>query len=304
MLLRSMLFVPANSWRMIQTALEESEDAVILDIEDGCPFEEKETGRVFARDAVPLIKDRGVEVFVRINSLETGMAEEDLEYVVQEDLTGVMLPKSDRAEDILTLDQLLSEKEAKRNVPVGKTRILPLIETPLGVQNAEEIAKTGHRVIGLSFGAGDYSREIGAGMGVTSLSKEDFWLMSYFPRCVISLVARAHGLLAIDAPYFGMIIDVDGLIEETRKVKLMGFTGKLLTHPRHIDPVNQVFTPSHEDIELAKRVIAAYEEAKSRGLGATSVGGRMVDYGSYKRALNVIKLAERISKKRDVKQQE
>ncbi|MEM4188824.1 MAG: aldolase/citrate lyase family protein, partial [Candidatus Hadarchaeum sp.] len=110
-----MLFVPANSWRMIQTALEESEDAVILDIEDGCPFEEKETGRVFARDAVPLIKDRGVEVFVRINSLETGMAEEDLEYVVQEDLTGVMLPKSDRAEDILTLDQLLSEKEAKRN---------------------------------------------------------------------------------------------------------------------------------------------------------------------------------------------
>jgi citrate lyase subunit beta/citryl-CoA lyase len=295
--LRSLLFVPANSWRMIETALGEGEDAVILDIEDGCPLDEKETGRIFARDAIPRIRKKKIEVFVRVNSLETGMTKEDIEYVVQEELTGIMLPKTEEAEDILAVESLLSETEKKRGISSGKVAILPLIETPRGVLNVNEIIRASSRVIGISFGAGDYSREIGAGMGVTSLSKDEYWLMAYHPRSVISLAARAAGVLAIDAPYFGLIIDIEGLREETKKIKLMGFTGKLLTHPRHIEPVNQVFTPSEDEVTFARKVIEVYEEARSRGLGATSIGGRMIDYGSYKRALSVIAIAERIAEK-------
>jgi len=121
--------------------------------------------------------------------------------------------------------------------------------------------------------------------------------MASHPRSSIALAARAAGVLAIDSPFFGLVIDTEALAKETRRVKLMGFTGKLLTHPRHVEPVNQVFSPAKEEIEFAGRVMKAYEEARARGLGATSIGGRMIDFGSYKRAVNLISMAEKISER-------
>jgi len=295
-ILRTMLFVPANSWRMITTAATEAGDAVILDLEDACPIAEKETGRVFARDSVPMLKEKGIDVYVRLNSFDTGMTEEDIRYVVTEGLDGVMLPKSESKEDIASLDKLLGEEEKKKGLK-GNISILPLLESPKGISAVSEIIAGSPRVIGVSFGAGDYSREIGAGMGVTSLSPDDFFLMASHPRSCIALAARAAGVLAFDSPFFGLVIDIDGLLKETRKVKLMGFTGKLLVHPRHVDPVNQVFAPTKEEMDFAKKVIKVYEGAKAKGLGATSMGGRMIDYGSYRRALNLIRAAEKIAEK-------
>jgi citrate lyase subunit beta/citryl-CoA lyase len=296
-ILRTMLFVPANSWRMITTAATESGDAVILDLEDACPIAEKETGRIFARDSIPMLKEKGMDVFVRVNSFDTGLTEKDIDYVVVAGLDGVMLPKTESKEDIFRLDQLLKIEEEKKGLALNSIVILPLLESPKGISAVSEIISGSQRVIGVSFGAGDYSREIGAGMGVTSLSPEEYSLMASHPRSCIALAARAAGIFAIDAPFFGLVIDMDGLIKEVRKVKLMGFTGKLLVHPRHVEPVNQVFSPSKEEIDFAKRVIKAYEEAKAKGLGATSLGGRMIDFGSYRRALNLISVAERIEEK-------
>ena len=296
-ILRSMLFVPANSWRMISTAATGGGDAVILDLEDACPIAEKETGRVFARDSIPMLKDKGIDVFVRVNSFETGLTEEDLSYVIVEGLNGIMLPKSESKEDIVKLDKLLKEEEHKKGLSSKGISLLPLVESPKGIYAVSEIISASPRVIGLSFGAGDYSREIGVGMGVTSLSPGEYSLMASHPRSCIALAARAAGILAIDAPFFGSVIDIEGIIKETRKVKLMGFTGKLLVHPRHVEPVNQVFAPTKEEVDFAKRVIEAYEEAKSKGLGATSIGGRMIDYGSYRRALNLISIAKKIAEK-------
>ena len=296
-ILRSMLFVPANSWRMITTAGSEAGDAVILDLEDACPLAEKETGRVFARDSVPMLKEKGLDVYVRINAFETGMTEEDIRYVVTEGLDGVMLPKSDSKEDILKLDGLLKDEEKKRGLKAGSVAILPLLETPKGISAVSEIIAASPRVVGVSFGAGDYSREIGAGMGVTSLSADEYFLMAAHPRATIALAARAANVMAIDSPFFGLVIDIESLVRETRRVKLMGFTGKLLVHPRHVEPVNQVFAPTREEKDFAKKVIKTYEEAKARGLGATSIGGRMIDYGSYRRALNLIAMAERIEER-------
>jgi citrate lyase subunit beta/citryl-CoA lyase len=188
-------------------------------------------------------------------------------------------------------------EEEKKGLSLNSVVILPLLESPKGISAVSEIISGSQRVIGVSFGAGDYSREIGAGMGVTSLSADEFFLMASHPRSTIALAARAAGILAIDSPFFGLVIDIDALIKEARNVKLMGFTGKLLVHPRHVDPVNQVFSPSKEEIDFAKRVIKAYEEAKVKGLGATSLGGRMIDYGSYRRALNLISIAEKIAER-------
>ena len=280
---------------MITTAATEGGDAVILDLEDACPIAEKETGRIFARDSIPMLKEKGLDIFVRINSFETGLTELDLSYVITKGLDGVMLPKSESKEDMVKLDQLLKGEEKKKGMEPGSVSILPLLESPKGIAAVSEIIAASPRVIGVSFGAGDYSREIGAGMGVTSLSADDFFLMASYPRSCIALAARAAGVLAIDSPYFGLVIDIDGLTLETRKVKLMGFTGKLLVHPRHVYPVNQIFSPTEEEIAFAKRVIKAYDEAKSKGLGATSIGGRMIDFGSYRRALNLISIAEKIS---------
>ena len=294
-ILRTLLFVPANSWRMITTAATEGGDAVILDLEDACPIAEKETGRIFARDSIPMLKEKGLDVFVRINSFETGLTELDLSYVITKGLDGVMLPKSESKEDMVKLDQLLKGEEKKKGMEPGSVSILPLLESPKGIAAVSEIIAASPRVIGVSFGAGDYSREIGAGMGVTSLSPEEYFLMASHPRSCIALAARAAGILAIDSPFFGLVIDIEGLIKESRKVKLIGFTGKLLVHPRHVDSVNQVFSPSKDEIDFARRVIKAYEEAKAKGLGATSLGGRMIDYGSYRRALNLISIAEKIS---------
>lgn len=298
-ILRTMLYAPANRWRMITSAAGEGEDAVILDLEDACPMTEKETGRIFARDSIATLKERALDVFVRVNSLDTGLLEEDISYVVVKGLDGIMLPKSESKEDILKLDQLLRDEEERKGVESNSITIIPLLESPRGILAVSEIISASQRVLAVSFGAGDYSREIGAGMGVTRLSPEELSLMVFHPRSTIALAARAAGVLAIDAPFFGLVIDTEGLVKESRDARLLGFTGKQVVHPRHLDPVNQVFSPAEEDIDLARQVVESYDEARAKGLGTTTVGGRMVDYGSYRRAVNLLSIAEAIAEKEE-----
>ncbi|MFC1669619.1 HpcH/HpaI aldolase/citrate lyase family protein [Spirochaetota bacterium] len=297
MILRTLLYVPANSWRMINTAATEVQDGVLIDIEDACPIAEKETGRIFARDSVSLFKEKGYDVFTRVNAFETELLEEDLKYVVTNGLDGIMLPKSETAEDIKKLEKLLEAEEKKKKLDAKSVKIIALIESPLGVANVSEIIAASDRVVGVGFGAGDYSREIGAGMGVSKLSPEELFVMSHYPKAKIALAARAAGIEAFDTPFAGMVIDTKGLVDQTWKAKLMGFTGKQLVHPRHVEPVNAVFTPAEDDLKFAKQVIELYEEAKAKGLGATTFGGRMIDFGSYKRAMNLLKNAELIEEK-------
>jgi len=296
-IMRSMLYVPANSWRMITTATTEGADAVILDLEDACPMAEKETARIFARDSIPMLKEHGVDVFVRVNSLETGFTATDISYVVVQGLDGIMLAKTESGEDIATVDKLLQEEEQKKELAPKSMALIALLETPKGILNLREIIAASQRVIALGFGAGDFSREMGAGMGITKLSPEEYFPMVLHARSSIAMAARAAGIQAIDTPFFGLLIDLEGLAEESEKVKLLGFSGKQLTHPRHVAVVNEVFSPAKEDVAVAKRVVGAYEEAKAKGLGATSLGGKMIDYGTFKRAEALLTLAKAIEEK-------
>ena len=296
-ILRSMLYVPANSWRMINNATSEGADAVILDLEDGCPMPEKETARVFARDSIGTLKEHGLQVFVRVNSLETGLTSTDISYVVVQGLDGIMLAKTESKEDILAVEKLIGDEEQKKEIEANSITVVALLETPKGILNLTDIIAASQRVIAVGFGAGDFSREMGAGMGVTKLSPEEYFPMVLFARSSIALAARAAGIQAIDTPFFGLVIDLEGLRRETEKVKLLGFSGKQLTHPRHVATANEVFSPAKEEIDFARQVVEAYEDARAKGLGATTMGGKMIDYGSFKRAESLLSFAAAIAER-------
>ena len=293
-LLRSMLYVPANSWRMINNAGTEGADAVILDLEDACPMHDKETGRIFARDSISMLKKQGVQVYVRVNAIDTGLTELDVNIVTSPGLDGIVLAKTESADQVCTLAEMLFGLERERDMPNGQTRILALLETPLAIMNLAEIALSSPRLVGLGFGAGDYSREMGAGMGVTGMAPEAFFQMVLCARSQIAMAARAYGLAAIDTPYFGLVIDLRGLAQECEQVRLLGFSGKQLTHPRHVEAANCAFSPAAAEVELAKNVSETFEAAQAQGLGATTLGGKMIDQGSYKRAQSVLALSDAI----------
>ncbi len=294
---RSMLYVPANSWRMINSAIAGSPDAIIIDLEDAVPPDEKETGRVFARDSLASIKAKGISAFVRTNSLDSGLIEKDLEYILTEHLDGILLPKTAGAKEIRLLDELIGIEERRRSLQTGRTKILPLIESPLGITNALEIGSGSCRVIGLAFGAGDYLREMGVGFSVTRLNAEDYYSATLYARSHLAVIANILDIAAIDTPFFGLIIDMQGLIKECASVRLLGYSGKQLIHPKHIFETNRIFSPSDEDIEYASSIISAYEEAKSRGAGSASYGGRMIDNAMYKMSHELLAIARAISEK-------
>jgi len=292
-----MLYVPSNSWRMINNATTEGADAIILDLEDGCPIAEKETGRVFARDSISMLKQHGLDVFVRVNSMETGLTATDIGYVVVPGLDGIMLAKTESQEDVTALDAMLKGQEKKKGIAPGSVQVMALLETPKGILNIREIIAASSRMVAVGFGAGDFSREMGAGMGVTKLSPDEYFPMILHARSSIAMAARAAGIQAIDTPYFGLVIDLEGLRRESDKVKLLGFSGKQLTHPRHVEVANQVFSPASADVGYAKKVVEAYQEARSKGLGATTLGGKMIDYGSFKRAESLLGVARALEER-------
>jgi len=208
-----------------------------------------------------------------------------------------MLAKTESKEDIIRLDELIEKEEQKKRIESNNISLIALIETPRGILNLPEIIAASKRVEAITFGAGDFSREMGAGMGVTKLSPEEYFPMILHARSSIAMAARAAGIQAIDTPFFGLVIDLEGLTRESKKVKLLGFSGKQLTHPRHVLPVNEAFSPAEEDVSFAKTVVEAYKEARAKGLGATTIGGKMIDYGSFKRAEALLSTAKAIEKK-------
>ena len=293
---RSLLFIPANSWKMLNKAATEIEDGVLIDLEDACPLAEREMGRIFARDMAPLLKARGIDVLVRVNALSTGVTGEDLHIVVTEALDGIMLPKSESGEDIQKLATLLDKEEEEKGIK-KRIAILPLIESPKGVINAYQIGTASDRVAALGFGAGDFMRELGEGFTIAKMTPDDYFPVLLYARSAIATAACAVGIPAIDTPYFGLLIDTEGLQREASKAKLLGFKGKMVTHPRHVEIVNQVFTPTPDDIAFSRTMVEAYKEAEMQGKGTAVLDGKMIDVAMYKMGMDMLAKAERIASK-------
>ena len=293
---RSLLFIPANNWKMLNKAATEMEDGVLMDLEDACPVAERETGRIFARDITPLLRKKGIDVLVRVNSLQTGVTAEDLKIVATEDLDGIMLPKAESRENILEVAELLAQQEKEKKLK-RKISIVPLVESPKGILNAYQIGAASDRVAALGFGAGDYLRELGEGFTIATMTPEQYWPVLLYPRAVISNTACALGIPALDTPFFGLLIDTEGLEWEASRAKLLGFKGKLLTHPRHVETVNRVFSPSPEDVALSRRMVEGYKEAAAQGKGAAVMDGKMIDYAMFQMGMEMIAKAEGIAAK-------
>ncbi len=299
MVLRSMLFVPGNSMRMITKAALLPSDAIILDLEDAVPLADKATARIMIRDSIKAVKSGGTHVFVRVNALNTKLTTEDLNLVAVQDLDGVMLAKTETASDVTELDGMLEETEKGRGLELGSLKMVPLVETAKGVINTYEIASASERVVAVAFGAGDYYRDLGR--SVSSLSSEQTELL--YARSQIVNASVAAGAQAIDTPFFGLLTDREGFMKDTMRALQLGFKGKLLIHPTHVEFANKTFSPSQDEAGYAGRVVKAFEEAQAKGLGAISFEGKMIDYMNYKQAKELMSFVEVIGEKEKKKQQ-
>lgn len=283
---RTMLFLPSNNPNMICNGGLLGADSLIFDLEDAVAPDQKDAARELLKNALGSLNFGKCEIIVRINGLDTPYWEEDLEYILPLKPDMIMPAKVSGGDYIRTLDQKLTELEAKFGIPAGSTRILALLETAQGVENAYEIARASKRMMGLFLGAEDLSADLRC-----KRTKEGSEIL--YARGRLVCAARAAGIEVYDTP-FTDVQDLDGLEQDAQFAKGLGFSGKACISPAHVDTVNRVFSPTPADIQYAKDVFAVIAEAKRLGKGAISLRGKMIDAPIVQRARLVLEAASEI----------
>ena len=288
--LRSLLFVPGNRADMLEKALGLAPDAFVPDMEDSVPWEEKESARTVTASFLSRLADTGALVIPRVNSLDTGLLDDDLAAVVGPHIFGVSVGKIQSANDIDQVSTTLEGLEKRAGLEVGQTKLIPWIETAMAVVNAYQIAAASPRVLGVAFGAEDFTND----MGIERTGSDS---EIAYPRSVVCVAARAAGVPALDTPYFAFR-DPEGLRRDAQVARSLGFRGKFAIHPGQTDIINEAFSPSLAEIEHARRVVAAFEEAERAGRGSTSLDGQVIDVPVVSRARSLLELAEAVPKNR------
>lgn len=281
---RTMLFVPANNPNMLLNAVVFKPDCIIFDLEDAIAIREKDSARDLLVEALKTVDYEGVEILARVNPLYTPYGEVDVKALIEAGLRNIRYPMSETKEDIEKLDRLITETEKKLGIEEGSVKILGAIETAKGVINAPQIATASARMVGISFGAEDFTRTIGA---ERSKGGEELFVA----RSQIVLAAASAGIDAIDT-VFADVEDMEGFEREVKSAKSLGFAGKSVIHPNQIPGVHKVFTPTEAELEKALRVMDAIDEAEEKGLGVISLDGKMVDAPVVARAAKVVRLAK------------
>jgi len=280
---RSLLYVPGNMPSMLQNIPLFQCDAVQIDLEDAVPLAEKDAARILVRRFLDNYKDRNKEVLIRINGLDTKWALDDLKAVLPGLPDGIRLPKADSPDVVERLDTLLTEYEEELGLELGFFKILPSIETAMGVINAVHTARASTRLIGLAFGAEDYTATME--INRTKTGEELF-----NARMNVLWAAKAAGIQALDS-IFADVNDMDALRVETELIKKLGFTGKSLVNPRQIDVVHEVFAPKQAEVDYALQVMDAIKRAREMGTGVISLKGKMIDRPVVVRAARVLSTA-------------
>ncbi len=284
-LLRSALFIPGNKRKMLSKAPSVAADAIIPDMEDSVPDAEKENARETIRDFLAERSRVAGLLIPRINSLASGLAEADLSAVVSRAIDGVSVGKIDTPSDVSELSQMLAAFERREGLEVGRLKLIPWIETARAILSCYEICVASPRVVAIAFGAEDFTND----MGIERLA-DDAQLV--FARSTVCTAARAAGVLALDTPYF-RFKDTEGLRASSIAARHLGFKGRFAIHPAQLETINECFSPSPAEIEHAQRIVAAYEDAESRGRGSTSLDGLVIDVPVVKRARALLELAGR-----------
>lgn len=283
---RTLLFVPGDDRRKISKALALEVDGVILDLEDSVSPEMKEQARQVVLERLRLGGFGDKERVVRINALSTAYGLDDLKTLVPARPDTLLIPKVEGPEDIQTYDRLLTDLESQAGLPPGGIGLIALIETPLAVVQVEGIASAASRMTGLLFGAADFTREIG---GRISEDRQEL----FYPMMRLLLAARIAGINAIDTPYF-RLNDPQGLRRQAEQARNMGYDGKALIHPDQAPVVNEVFSPTEEEVRFAQNVIEGYRRAREVGKGVFALEGKMIEHIDVVRAEKTLKRAARI----------
>jgi citrate lyase subunit beta / citryl-CoA lyase len=294
---RSVLAVPASKWKMVERGPSSGADLFFLDLEDAVAPSEKAAARENVVRAIGELDWQGRPAFYRMNSLDTPYWYKDVIEVVEEAGEGlglILVPKVERPEDLHTLDTLLRGVEANASLEPGKVKLEAQVETALGLANIEAIARATDRLEALVFGPGDYAASIR--MPQTSIGTMDEWdeaypghRLSYVMQRIV-VAARVGGVRAVDGPVADYR-DEEGLRKSCLVARSLGFDGKWCIHPGQVETINELFSPTEREIEWARKVVSAYEEANVAGSGSISVDGQMIDAASIKMAQNTLDLA-------------
>jgi citrate lyase subunit beta/citryl-CoA lyase len=280
---RSRLYLPGNEPKFFLNAGLHEPDGIILDLEDAVSPQEKDSARILVRNALRSVDFKDCEKMVRIN--QGPLAILDLESVIQHNVNVILIPKVETGEHVRAVDAKIQEIRKEKGIK-EQIYLMPIIESALGCLEAGYIASSSSNICALTIGLEDYTADIGAER--TNEGKESFWA-----RSVIVNSARAASVQPIDS-VFSDVGDSEGLLNSCLESKGMGFEGKGCIHPRQISVINQAFSPSQKEIEKAKKIVLAFEEAQRNGLSVVSVGTKMVDPPIVKRALRTISFAEKI----------
>jgi citrate lyase subunit beta/citryl-CoA lyase len=278
---RSLLFVPGNRGDWVDSARASGTDAVVFDLEDAVPADQKDRARQIVRSAIDARGDERPSLFVRV--AEVGDAEAlaaDLDAVVAAGLTGVLLPQVVGVDDVLELDRRLGERERAAGLPPGSVLVDPLLETPQSLVDALDIARCTPRVAYMGAGIsrrGDIARRLGYRWTPEGLE-------TLYLRSKVLLEMKAAGIANPLSGMWGDIGDLAGLRTFADRTRDLGYAGMMVLHPSHVPVVNEVFTPDAGEVALWHEIVAAMEEATLAGRGAIRLHGEIVDEAHVKTA--------------------
>lgn len=290
-LARSLMFVPGQRQRMIDKALGlASLDVALLDLEDGVPPAEKDAARRLLAEALGKASGKRPVRFVRVNAIGSDRFAADIAAVVRPGLQGLLLPKVERADEIATAERLVAAREREAKMAEGSLPFVASIESAQGLLNAHAIAAASRRIAGLMFGAEDFANDLGL-----PPQREGEARQLLHARSAVVVAATAARVRSFDGVWPD-IHDPEGLRRDSAQARQLGFSGKTLIHPGQIEVINEVFSPTDEDVDYARRVVAAFEEAEARGEGAIAFGGQLIDRPIVERARAVLRARERIAR--------
>jgi citrate lyase subunit beta/citryl-CoA lyase len=276
----SRLYLPGNSPGLMINAGLHSADGIILDLEDSVAPERKDEARILVRNALRQINFCGAERMVRINQGERGL--NDLHHIIPHNVNLVLIPKCESAEYIKQIEKEITDIKNKSDLK-NQVYLMPIIESALGIENSFEIARSSEIVVAIAIGLEDYTASLGVQRTLAGSE-------SFYARTRLVVAAKAAGIQPIDS-VFSDVADMEALKESVRTSKTLGYEGMGCIHPRQIPVIRQGFAPDETEIEKSKKIVKAFETAKSKGLGVIALGSKMIDPPVVTRAQKTIALA-------------
>ena len=283
--LRSLLFVPGNQAKMLAKAETVAVDVVVPDLEDSVPDAEKANARTITASFLARLAAKKALVVPRVNSLSTPWLEDDLAAVVGPGIYGVSVGKIVSPGDISEISTLLAKLERRAGLIVGTLKLIPWIETAKAIVHCHAICAASERIVAAAFGGEDFTHDMG-------MTRSDDETGQLYPRSTLCVAARAAGVIALETPHL-QLRDSERLRTSSLRAKRLGFKGRFAIHPEQIEIINECFSPSAAEIEHARRVVAAYEEAERQGRASTTLDGQVIDVPVVKRARALLATIDR-----------